>query len=1253
MDRTCSFELPPLIECDDIPNNRDEIPSPEVARQYSHLEGVATNIPPLIQDASIDLLIGRDLTPAHHVQDQITNHKHDKLPFAQRLPLGCVIIGPVCHDALHMTSDVTVNKTFVLNNGRTSLFEPCDSQITIKDNIFVKTEHDEKTALSVDDKTFLNIMDSSFHKDSSGHWVAELPFRTNRRVLPNNKAQATTRALSLDRSLRRDPVKKEHVFEFMDRIFDRGHAEVAPAISDSTERWYLPMFGVYHPKKRDSIRMVFDSSARFNGTSLNDELLKGPDISNSLQGILLRFRREQVAITGDVEQMFHNFRVHKDHRDFLRFLWHPGNDLDKPLEEYRMTVHVFGNRPSPSVATYGLRRSVLNADPDVMDFVFKNFYVDDGLMSCASEDAAVSLMRRTQIALKEGGELRLHKIASNSKSVLLQFPKDDLAKELKSLDIGEEDLPMQRSLGLSWDINADEFIFKIAVDTKPFTRRGVLSIINSLFDPIGFTGPVTLQGKLLLREMMSTSENTGWDEPLDDSFRLRWIAWVESLCYLEDLRIPRMICRLSVEHSSRVEVHIFADASKDAIASVAYLKVFSDDDTSDVGFLLGKAKVAPSHGHTIPRLELCAAVLAVEIAETIKEEMGFSYDMFHFYTDSRVILGYIANTTRRFFVYVANRVSRIHAFSGADRWKHVPTDQNPADLATRSFHARDLPGSRWILGPSFLREDSQSAPAVDDCEYPLVDEDSDKEVRPVVSSAKVSLEPRFGLGCDRFKRFSTWDSLVRAIAFLKRFVRRWKSSSKDSDQVTQSSVTSDAVSVIIKSAQSEAYREEIDAIRNGDSPPRSSSLLPLSPVLDEEGFLRVGGRLRHMKGEFDDDKSVTHPIIIPKKHHVALLLVRHYHAKVHHQGRNITEGAIRSAGYWVIGGKRTISSVIQSCVTCRKLRGKLGWTFMADLPEDRIAPSPPFTFVGVDVFGPWPVVVRRTRGGSANSKRWGLLFTCLVSRAVHIELLEELSSASFINALRRFLALRGPVKHFRSDRGTNFVGAVKELNIDAEFVENGPVGKYLGDNNISWIFNPPYASHFGGAWERMIGSCRRILDALLLENKHLDLTHEVLSTFMAEVCAIVNGRPLVPVSSDPEVTDVLSPSVLLTQKQSVASFQMPEMGTKDALRSQWKRVQFLADKFWSRWRVEYVNYLQARSKWKTDGVTFKEGDVVLLKRDDVRRNEWPLGLIEKVFPSDDSKVRKVQVSVVDCGTRTSYVRPISRLVRLVEADWHW
>ena len=339
-------------------------------------------------------------------------------------------------------------------------------------------------------------------------------------------------------------------------------------------------------------------------------------------------------------------------------------------------------------------------------------------------------------------------------------------------------------------------------------------------------------------------------------------------------------------------------------------------------------------------------------------------------------------------------------------------------------------------------------------------------------------------------------------------------------------------------------------------------------MLDSDGLLRVGGRLKNLKGHKHSVDSAQHPLIMPKGHYVSRLLVRKFHHEISHQGRRITEGAVRAGGFWIIGVKRLVRSKVNACVPCRKLRGSLGWQKMADLPEDRLKRAQQFSYVGVDTFGPWVITQRRTRGGTVNPKRWALMFTCLVTRAVHLEVIEELSTASFINALSRFVALRGPVIEFRSDRGTNFIGALNELNIPADFVEDPLVEDYLKENRMIWLFNQPHASHFGGVWERMVGTSRRILDSLLMNHKGA-LTHEVLVTLLMEVSAIINARPLVPVSTDPELPEVLSLSLLINQKSPDRKFPMPDFGSKDAIKSTWKRVQHMADLFCQRWHSEY------------------------------------------------------------------------------------
>lgn len=464
-----------------------------------------------------------------------------------------------------------------------------------------------------------------------------------------------------------------------------------------------------------------------------------------------------------------------------------------------------------------------------------------------------------------------------------------------------------------------------------------------------------------------------------------------------------------------------------------------------------------------------------------------------------------------------------------------------------------------------------------------------------------------------------------------------------------------ALRVIISTTQREAFGGLLQDARMEPELPREtqqsvkkslkgSRLYHLDPFLDAYGILRVGGRLRRAEMEYGE----KHPVVLPKNHHASQLVAKHYHAQVHHQGRLITGGAIRQAGFWLIGGHDTVTKVISACVPCKKLRGPPLEQRMADLPRDRTEVCPPFTNVGFDVFGPWMVQTRKTRGGAANAKRWGLVFTCLSSRAIHIEVLEAMDTSAFICALRRFFALRGHAKLLRCDRGTNFVGAKTELKDASSELNEEKVKKFVTESGCEWELNPPHASHFGGVWERQINTIRRVLNAMFAELGRTQLTHELLITLMAEVVAIVNARPITALPSDPDDPRPLSPAMLLTMKTrpagpSPGQFLQPDL----YVRRRWRRVQYLADQFWTRWRREYLQSLQRRPKWTATRRNLRVGDIVLLRDDAQRRNNWPLGRVTEAIESEDGRVRKANVEIARDGEKKVYLRPIKELTLLL------
>ncbi|XP_052762426.1 uncharacterized protein LOC128205059 [Mya arenaria] len=843
-------------------------------------------------------------------------------------------------------------------------------------------------------------------------------------------------------------------------------------------------------------------------------------------------------------------------------------------------------------------------------------------------------MKNTQSALSKNGNLRLHKIASNSVQVLDALPREDLAKNLSDLDLSHGDItdvPLQRSLGLCWNIKADAFTFRVSEEEKPFTRRGVLSTINSIYDPVGVVAPVVIVGKLLLRDLMASSQD--WDDPLPlDQFTV-WQQWCCSLKKLNQLEIPRAYL-YSVKRVARKDLHVYCDASEKAIAAVAYIVGESTAGTMHSSFVMGKIKVAPVNGHTIPRLELCAAVLASQVANTVLTHIDIDFDEVKYFSDSKVVLGYISNTTRRFYTYVSNRVQKILTNSLADQWNYVPTHLKPADIGTRGVSAEDLPASLWLNGSSWKQHQERT-------DFPLVAPDVDSEIRVNVLATTVSTES--ALDSSHFEKFSEWKSLKSAITCLQHVAESYHTKQCKGWHVGCNTNSQKAEAFILKTVQKEAFSEEYANLKVGKPVSKSSSIASLNAFIDEKDVMRVGGRLEKSNLTFAE----KHPVIVPRKCHIGTLLVRHYHSSVKHQGRHFTEGALRSNGYWIVSGKRLIASVIHQCVKCKKLRGPHTHQLMADLPSDRLSPAPPFTYVGVDCFGPWNVVTRKTRGGQANSKRWAVLFTCLTIRAIHIEVIEEMSGSAFINALRRFIARFGNVQIIRSDRGTNFVGAASELKIETVNVEDGLVKDLLRKKNIQWVFNPPHAPHMGGVWERLIGVVKRILNSILSEASYKNLTHDVLSTLMAEVTAIVNARPIVPVSTDGSAPEILSPSSILTQKWDFNLHQFEHLSFADSYRVAWKNVQFLANQFWHHWRFEYLQLLQPRRKWNVEQRNIREGDVVLVKDSDVVRNQWPYGIVEKVFASEDGKVRKLSVRMQRDGQTTTLTRPITEVVLLV------
>ncbi|XP_064630374.1 uncharacterized protein LOC135489117 [Lineus longissimus] len=943
----------------------------------------------------------------------------------------------------------------------------------------------------------------------------------------------------------------------------------------------------------------------------------------------------------DIERMFHRFRVRDDHQDYIRFLWWEGGNLETEPVSYRLKVHLFGAVSSPGCAIYGLRHMAekfKDLSPEASAFIAENFYMDDGLGSTDEVEEAIKVIKGAR-SICQKGNVRLHKLASNSREVLESIPPSERAKDIMELDLSLDDLPIERALGIQWCIESDVFQFRLTIQDQPLTRRGILSMVSSVFDPLGFLAPFLLTGKQILQHLCR--ESTDWDQPLPNELRPKWEGWRRGLVSLATIKIPRCFKPTDFGPIKQMELHHFSDASLTGYGQCSYLRLVDEIERVHCSLAMSKARVAPLKPVTVPRLELQAAVVSVKISDFLNKELKIKEMKNYYWTDSRVVLGYIQNEARRFKIFVANRVQRIRESSEPGQWRHIATDINPADHASRGLEAEELETSRWFNGPAFLWE--KQLPEVSDS-TPDHDEISndDPEVKKVTALATKATERTAML--KRFEKFSDWSRLLSAISTLReRCLRKLGKGIPDLTEIRRASET-----FIILCIQREAFADEIDELQRGEHLKKGNQLYNLDPFPDEDGILRVGGRLKHSNLNY----RAKHPAIIPKKTAVAELLIKHHHEKTAHQGRGMTMNELRARGFWIPGCSAQVSSHIFKCVVCRRFRGTTQVQKMADLPKDRLDASPPFTYCGIDVFGPFEVTERRK-----TIKRYGLLFTCMASRAIHIELLDDMTTDVFLNALRCFVALRGKVRLIRCDRGSNFVGARQELKEAMKEIDDATIQAHF-QGDCEFVMNSPESSHKGGVWERQIRTIRSVLRVVLgLSHSRLDTSS--LRTLFYEVMAIINSRPLtVENLNDPTAPLPLTPNQLLTMKSDILMPPPGEFPKEDLYaRKRWRRVQYLANEFWQRWRKEYLQNLQQRQKWQKQRRNVEVGDIVILNDADLPRCDWKLAMVETTEKGRDDLTRTVKLRMASAeltadGKRKGKVRflerPIHKLIMLLE-----
>lgn len=636
--------------------------------------------------------------------------------------------------------------------------------------------------MSKDDHQFINMVSQSAVLQDS-HYNICLPVRKKCLSMPNNRAVAEQRALNLKKRCSKDGKFYGEYMAFMGDLLKKGYAvELQGDEREPVEgpTWYLPHHGVRHPTKQ-KLRVVFDCGASFRGMSLNQQLLQGPDLTSSLVGVLMRFRQEAVAVMADVEAMFHQVRVSNEDTDLLRFLWWPDGNYELDLVEHKMLVHIFGATSSPSVATFALQKCATDFaeefGQETAKTVRKNFYVDDCLKSASDEDTAITLCAELRSMLAKGG-FRLTKWSSNSRKLLNSIPEEERAQGFQDLDFDEDNLPMERALGIQWCAESDQFRFKINLKDRPHTRRGLLSLVSSIFDPLGFLAPVILPAKRILQDLCR--QKYSWDKDLPDTVVKSWNKWILSLPQLEKFGVDRCVKSKQFGAPVFAQLHHFADASEDAYGTTSYLLLRFSTGEAQSTLILAKARVAPLKSPTIPRMELTAATVATKMDKLLRKELELELQQSIFWIDSTAVLKYLNSESTRFKTFVANRVSAILDHSQTSQWRYINTTLNPADLVSRGQTVEALlKNESWLSGPSFLLSSQDQWPKNPD---PGMLDIDNPEVKRVTQVHVIQAQEREDSIDQWMNHYSSWTALKRAVGWflkLKDLLKKLKEKRKE------------------------------------------------------------------------------------------------------------------------------------------------------------------------------------------------------------------------------------------------------------------------------------------------------------------------------------------------------------------------------------------------------------------------------------------------------------------------------------------
>lgn len=1065
----------------------------------------------------------------------------------------------------------------------------------------------------------------------------ELPFKPILKPIGNSFSRALSIFKMQESRFGKDTAFQKAYFEYMDNSLKQGHIELVGDIqshydSKDVRQFYLPHLGVFK-KENNSLRVVINGSSKSSsGYSLNDNLEIGDPLQNDLRNVLSSFRFHKHVATTDIVGMYMQIMIEPKDRDYLRIFWR-NSPLD-PIKIYRFTRVPFGLAPSAFLSIrvlHHLSDLHINDYPEVAPIIKNHTYLDDFLFGASSTEKLFDLIKNLTELLSKGSFV-LDKWASNSPDLVDSLKeKGIITHSSKVTTFGDP----TSVLGIKWDPSSDCFSFKFSLpDSKVLTKRTVLSELSKMFDPLGWIAPCTIRFKIIFQLLWKM--NLSWDTLVPKHFQDLWSEFRETLPLISQVSIPRWILTPETDSFSLI---VYSDASEAAYGSVVYIASFNKGNFVSSNLLSSKFRVTPLKSKSLPRLELSAVHTGSKLLRKLIPSFPTPLNKIYWFTDSTLVLNWVTNPPYVFKTFISNRVAEIQELDPKPVWSHIPGKDNPADIGSRGISISQLiDHPTWFSG---VTEHFQNLHSISS--YQPTDSFTHPDLeKKDLSKAKLVLNIHIKKLSNLLETSSDYSRLKLQFAILLKFIDYLKLKlklSKDPsfelkgefDACHLTSYSTQAETAMIRITQMTYFQKEISQLKSNQGLPKSNPLISLNPFVDSYGLLRVGGRLSRS----DLSHNAKHPLILPRQSNFTQVLIRSTHQRLFHCGFQCLETHL-SFKYFIPKGRKLMRKIIRSCLVCAKLTAQTKHPLMSDLPEDRVTYSPPFKKVGLDYFGPFNIHLKRARG-SLPQKAYALVFVCFTTKATHFELCPDLSLESFMDAFRRFTSRRGFPSKIYSDNATTFVAASKCIsNSFKTFLtvfSHKSFQDYLIQNNISWIFIPPYSPNFGGIWEAAVKSAKYHLKRVVGEQI---LSYTELETLLCQIEAILNSRPLTPLSQDLGSLEALTPAHFLTGSPltSLPDLFHPEVPLPNSKQVEeipltdnkyFKlRNQMLAA-FWTRWSSEYLKTLQHRRKWKSGNTTFEVGQLVLMKERNFYPTKWVLGRILELKSGQDSIVRVVRV----------------------------